>query len=738
MKKSIMLIVLSFLLLFAGANNASTGQAKEKPQVIVLFVEGMSFFDLEQLQKYPHVDKWIRQAGAGAVSIRSPGARNAPNGYLLMGSGAQAVYTERSGTGYHPWEAVSAYETAGERAQELSAVDEEQKLARSSIVFPGIFRLLADNQDKPYSPQIGMLGKTLTAHHIPVAVYGTGDYEDIRQRHSVLFAMDEQGRVSKGDLSKNTVLTKRGSPYGIQTNYEFLLQQVREDSGSGLITVQLSDLSRLYQMADEMDPIQFERQYHQVLSMIGAFLDKLLDGRGEDQQVMLLSPAVNVRAAKEKALLPPVLVWGGNETGLVTSATTRQSGLISGLDILPTILAWLDVPTPKGLTGHAVRIDSEKNEAQLVQQIRQIHHTYATRSSVLYSFVMLQIITLACAAILWMVGKRVNGVGNLERLRRGVRLALLSMLCFPVLLLLEGFLEWEASGPVVLGVLIVVALLAAFWLEQRTLAQTTAIVCGVTVLCLLVDGWTGATLMRRSYLGYDPVIGARFYGLGNEYEGVMIGSAIMFVASWYQMVWQRMRPFLAAMVFAIVLYYMVAPGLGTDAGGFLAGLVGFFVAFSRLQGWTIGKKGLLLLTGGLMIGIVTLIVGSLLTDQPLTHIGRVSQQIVTGQWDEVGRMVERKIAMNVRLIRVSIWSKVFVVSLIVLGLLALWNDRFLRHLAMDTPFLVKGFSGVIAGSLAGLVLNDSGIVTAATCIIFLVVPALYAALGEPKDEQCST
>jgi hypothetical protein len=351
---------------------------------------------------------------------------------------------------------------------------------------------------------------------------------------------------------------------------------------------------------------------------------------------------------------------------------------------------------------------------------------------------MLQIITLACAAILWMAGKRLHAAGSFGRLRRGVRLSLLAMLCFPALLLLEGLIDWEASGPVVLGVLIVVALLAAFWLEHRSLAQTTAIVCGATVICLLADGWTGAALMRRSYLGYDPVIGARFYGLGNEYEGVLIGSAIMLAASLYQIVRQSLRPYLAAILFAAVLYYMVAPGLGADAGGFLAGLVGFFVAFSRLQGWTIGKKGLLLLTGGLMAGIVTLIVGSLVSDQPLTQIGRVAEQIVTGRWDEVGQMVERKIAMNVRLIRVSIWSKVFAVSLVVLGLLALWNDRFLRHLAVDTPFLVKGFSGVIAGSLAGLALNDSGIVTAATCILFLVVPALYAALGEPKDEQCST
>jgi len=737
-KKSILMVCLSFLILFAGAINGNAAGAKEKPQVIALFVEGLSFYDLERLQTYPHVDTWLSQAGAGAVSIRTQGARTAANGYLLMGSGGQALYTERSGTAYHPWEALSPHETAGERAQQLGALGEAPQPASSPIVFPGIFRLLADNADKPFSPQIGLLGSTLAAHRIPAAVYGNGDYADVRQRHSVLFAMDGQGRVPAGDLTMNTLLVRQGSPYGLQTHYDYLLQKVREDRTSGLVTVQLSDLSRLYQLADEMHPAQFEAQYKRVLSDLGGFLDSLLAGRRDNQLVLLLAPAVNARAAKEKALLPPVLVWEGDKAGLLTSATTRQTGLISGLDMLPTILAWLNVPTPKEVAGHPVRIEAGGSVAQLLPKIAGIHHTYATRPAVLYSYVLLQIITLASASLLWMIGKRVQAAGGLERLRRGVRLSLLAMLAFPALLLLEGALDWKASGPAVLGALIVAALLAAFWLEHRSLAQTTAIVCGVTVICLLADGCTGAHLMRRSYLGYDPVIGARFYGLGNEYEGVLIGSAIMLAASLYEIVWKSLRPYLAALVFASVLYYMVAPGLGTDAGGFLAGLVGFFVALSRLEGWTIGKKGLLLLTGGLMAGVVMLIALSLLTDQPLTHIGRVSEQIVTGQWDEVGRMIERKLAMNVRLIRVSIWSKVFVVSLIVLGLLALWNDRFSRHLATDTPFLVKGFSGVIAGSLAGLALNDSGIVTAATCIIFLVVPALYAALGEPKDKQCST
>lgn len=482
------------------------------------------------------------------------------------------------------------------------------------------------------------------------------------------------------------------------------------------------------------------------MSDLSLFVSQLLEERTAHQRIVLASPAVNHMATKEKALLSPLLIWSDKGSGLLTSATTRQSGLISGLDIVPSVLAWLDVPAPKGLAGHVIRFEKGSDLSVLQDQVGEIHHTYATRPAVLYTYVMLQIVTVGCAVLLWLFGRKREGV-SLLRLRRGIRLALLALLWFPVLLLAESLLDWQTSGAVVLGGLIMAALIAAFWQEAHSLSRIMLTVSGVTTAFLLVDGWTGARLMRQSYLGYDPVIGARFYGLGNEYEGVLIGSTIMLVASLYerlrggQQEWYRENKWLPAVsiaTYSVVLYYMVAPSLGTDAGGFLAGLIGFSVALSRLEGWRIGKKGLLLLAGGLIVGVCGLMAISLMSDQPLTHVGRISQQIVQGEWSEVGQMIERKLAMNLRLIRISIWSKAFVVSLIALGVLTLKNDRFLRHLAKDTPYLVKGFAGVIAGALAGLILNDSGIVTAATCMTFLVVPALYAALEEPAQERCST
>lgn len=45
----------------------------------------------------------------------------------------------------------------------------------------------------------------------------------------------------------------------------------------------------------------------------------------------------------------------------------------------------------------------------------------------------------------------------------------------------------------------------------------------------------GGPLMKRSYLGYDPIIGARYYGIGNEFMGVYIGATLLFISHFLQM-----------------------------------------------------------------------------------------------------------------------------------------------------------------------------------------------------------
>ena len=52
-----------------------------------------------------------------------------------------------------------------------------------------------------------------------------------------------------------------------------------------------------------------------------------------------------------------------------------------------------------------------------------------------------------------------------------------------------------------------------------------------------------------------------------------------------------------------------------------------------------------------------------------SHIGRAANQILLGGWSEAGTIITRKAAMNIKLIGSTIWSWVFMVTLLVLALL---------------------------------------------------------------------
>jgi hypothetical protein len=731
----------AFIFSWLAAGIAAAAAGQQTRQAIVIFIDGLSFADMARLQNYPHVDKWISHGEAAAMTIRPAGSRSEANAFLLLGSGGQALYTEQSGTVYRRDERLDSGETAAVRMMQISGASTSGR-SDASLLFPGIYRLHGENQDKPFTARIGLLGSTLAQHGMIAAVYGNGDHANEKRRQAALFAIDERGEIPFGDISERTNLAQPDYPFGLRTNYRYLTERIKQEQRPGLIVVELADLSRLYRMKEQMAPGRFERQYGLVMSELDRFLGEILRHRTPEQMVMVTSALVNESAQQEKSLLTPMLIWRSPGNGsLLTSATTRQPGLISGLDVLPTILAWLSVPRPEGIVGHVMTsVKGEGGLADLFARVAEIDRIYANRSSVMYTYVMLQIIILIAAALFWLWQKGESGK-TAERIRRGIRLTLLSMLFFPVLFLLEPLLGWSAAPPIILGIIIMFALGGGLVAENWRLPSMLLVISGITAAAILIDGMTGATAMQRSYLGFDPVIGARFYGLGNEYEGVMIGATISFVTALYE--WGKRRFSLlctggAVVLFTVVLFYMGVPSLGANAGGFLAASIGFGVALFRLQDWRVGKKGLLLLAGGLVGGIAALIVINLESAQPLTHVGRIANDIVSGNWTEVSHMVERKLEMNWRLIRVSAWSKMFAVSLIVIGLLSLRTDRYLRNLFAQYPYVAKGFQGLIAGSLAGLLLNDSGIVSAATSIIFFVVPALYAALGREVDREYAT
>ncbi len=732
MKRKMLLIITTILTacIVLGSCVARVDATPNNRQVILIAIDGLSFSDLEKWRSYPQMQKWLSTAAYGALTVRTPGPRSAENAFLQMGSGGQALYTPRSGTAYSHWERLGSGETALERSRQWGVA----VTAEAAIYFPGMYRLLGENAGKPYTQQIGLLGSTLARNGLRVAVYGNDDYGSTTHRPAVLMAMDQRGTVPGGDVSARTNVKAADYPYGIRSNYEFFASMLQQEKAPGLTVVELSDLARLYRQREFMSEQRFTRQYDRVLADLDRFLGTVLQAKRANQFIMVVSPAVNPAAQANKSLLLPIMQWRSTDSGGLFSLTTRQAGLVNGLDILPTIFAWLSLPMPEKAVGHVIKVAKQDplSLPGLLSKVQQIDRIYQNRSPVLYTYALIHIAVLLLALAAWLWQKRQSSAG-FSSIQRVIRVMLLSMLLYPVLFLVEPLLKWQVPPAIVIGMVVITALTVAVATERSGFVRLLLGVSALTVAGLLLDGFGGGVMLSRSYLGYDPVIGARFYGLGNEYEGVLIGASILFVAAlhdWWHArslptVWCRL---LAVAVLGVVLLYLALPSLGADAGGFLAGIFGFGIAIARLWGWAVGKRGIFMSVGVLAGGLAVLIAVNGLSAQPLTHVGVVAQQILSGDWTEVGHMLQRKAEMNLRLIRVSAWGKVFAVALVTICILTLRSERFMQRLASRYPHTVKGFAGIAAASLAGLVLNDSGIITAATSILFLVIPALYAAL----------
>jgi len=87
----------------------------------------------------------------------------------------------------------------------------------------------------------------------------------------------------------------------------------------------------------------------------------------------------------------------------------------------------------------------------------------------------------------------------------------------------------------------------------------------------------------------------------------------------------------------------------------------------------------------------------------------------------------RKLQMNLKLLRYTIWSRVFILTLLALVIACFKPIYIIQLLRKDYPQIFRGFFAVVLGSVAALLTNDSGIVAAATMLIYAVGPMLYLA-----------
>ncbi|TMV50817.1 hypothetical protein FE783_09095 [Paenibacillus mesophilus] len=748
------------------ADAAKDGIAGKDGKVTIVSVPGWSFLDWneETLRHLPNISGLIRDGAIGGMNVRTP-EKGLEDSYATMGAGAPAF----SSAGYLSWNAVDAAgdRTASELYRRLTGLEPHG----ANIVVPEIAAIRRRNDNRSQHSQPGLLGESLRRHGIAAGVFGNSDTSQGKKRYAPLLIMDENGLVPIGDVGGNMTMPDPGSPYEVRTSAPELLRAWDSIRAPAVSLLEWGDLWRFQAEQSRYAAEQAEREKIEILRRLDHLVGEIVRRQRSADSIWLLSPFVGPEAARNKMLLAPVVHDGPDVSpGLLLSPSTRREGIVTASDFAPSILASFGIEASNDMVGRAMTAVRHPDPlAALMKDIGTIGEIYRLRPRVLIPFVSVEATVLLAALVaMWVkLGRALRWIGTL----------LLALLAAPFSLLLLGWLNAAYPLPGAGQLALFVALtgfLACLFGYGRSAISAAGMLSGITVAALLLDGMLGAEGMKHSVLGYDPMIGARYYGMGNEYMGVVVGAATLAFAAALERRRRRqvaaraaadsaaspppgsrtaafarrrrsagLAAGLAAAAFAAVTLYLAAPGLGTNAGGAITAAVAFGLAWLRsFANGAFRRLGLLRLTlvcGGLVaasLGLLWLLNAVILADAGRqSHIGRAMGLLGEGRADLITATVLRKLQMNVHLIGVSVWTKVLAAGLLVMAVAVVRPRGAFRRWEAGYPHYMSGFIAIAVGSVAALAFNDSGIVAAATMIVYAAVPMLLLRIQEDSSSH---
>ncbi len=726
LRKSLTLIILAAFLLslfFTAATGwrparAAAAPGNDRPRVVMVVLNRITLADLSD-DRYPNISKLISHGGLGLMTINTGGDYNDASAYVSIGGGNRFSAPQIAGESYNREELLPD----GSRAVDVYVRNTGSEPGGSEVLNVTVPALLKVNRNKNIASVPGQLGKILHQAGLKTAVIGNSDTEpgSPANRPAVLIAMDDLGRVDYGNVARELLMPDRFSPYGWTTDYNKLKAELeRVWDKSDLIIVETGDSLRSNDSNLQEMKRMIDSHRHIAVKNADRFVGWLLPRVDEKTMIMIVTPLPYVQAIRDGIRLSPLVIAGGGvEPGSVlVSPSTRQEALVANFDLAATVAAHLGVKNPEGLIGLPVTGIVRGSQAETVAEVQSwLVANWSQRSGVLYYFVRYQwiiyFLTLVQVITCFLAGQRWS------------RFLLTAVLLYPLAILLVPLTGSANKWLAIFQSAAMLVLITYVMTHIRHNLKMFLAMSVVSVLPCVIDVLTGARLMKAAALGYDLIVGGRFYGIGNEYMGVVIGASILGAAVLLELYSRKHRwvfP-LIGLGFAGLVVFFAAPGVGTNAGGSLAAVIGFAVSMYLFSGRKMTLRSVILILGALITGLAVLVlVNYFLLSGSSSHIGRAIDNALQGDLAALWYTVQRKLVANFYLLRHSPFSLILILQLLLGLAIAVRKQASLAVLAENNRYMVSGMAGMFFGALGAFAFNDSGVIAAAIMLNYLVVP----------------
>jgi hypothetical protein len=445
---------------------------------------------------------------------------------------------------------------------------------------------------------------------------------------------------------------------------------------------------------------------------------------------------------------------GSSSSKTLTSQTTNERGLIAAVDLAPTILDHLGLtPIPADMRGDPIRGDGPLRSAGLRSLMARLRVVGGRRLKALACLLGAWALLLLLSA-LWSerqlpardsrragvarprhraTGRASNPPGSRHARAWAMRAGALGVLWAPVAVLIPAAIEPSAA---VEYLTIALACLVLGALTDTLLPWPRAPLAPaiVTVVALVADALAGTQLLMRSVLGPNPILGARFYGIGNELKS---GLAVLVLAAVAAALGRaapgRRAALTVAGAGAVLAAIEGSARIGAGVGGVILVSAGFAVATVMLLPGAVTRKRALLVLITPVAALIALaaldlatahgsghFTGSILHARSAGDLRDVIVRRYTAAWDEL-----KNHAMPVAT----------ALALLCAGL-GLRNRKSLLAPVADDPVWRAAFAGGLTAGVIGALTEDSGPVLLVVAVFTLGCVATYL-WGAPTPRGAS-
>lgn len=295
---------------------------------------------------------------------------------------------------------------------------------------------------------------------------------------------------------------------------------------------------------------------------------------------------------------------------------------------------------------------------------------------------------------------------------------------FPVFMFLFGPLVARIPA-VFVPVLFLSSLLASFLLERLKLRRPVllALILLFFTFIIALDA-PFSFFNRSSVLGYSFNTGARFYGIGNEHMGIYASGIFLALALIGLRLSKKSRQtakfysnlLLYVLLILLSFSWMILPIGGANVGGTIAVLFGSIFASYHAVARKLDVKVFVYSFVAVMLFIATILVIS--KAFPAFHLAKFISSLLSSNYDSAMSILSRKVQLNMKLLWYTIWNK-YLIAILISLLVIITNpqgvlSRFFKKDAWGESLL----AGTAFGAIFAFVFNDSGVVAAATMLIY--------------------